>query len=171
MFKDSDTRPANIINLSVKLFDDMRYYNTVSNFFSSGLYYRYLCKFHEAKSDWFDLEPPREHWVEINADASKKLSTRSASVGYVMSDSHSKINMAKEKQIGEMSYSGSWMQAGREVIILVIQRTCKGLLESNSPLVINSIDGKIDISKDILMRISECYLRSFEKLELCNVTG
>lgn len=46
-------------------------------------------------------KPPSEDWVKTNTDAPRKLSRKSASIGYVMRHDYAKIIMEKGEEIGD----------------------------------------------------------------------
>lgn len=80
-----DARPAHVITLRVQLFDDMTYYNTTSRIFVQDCI-------------------TATHTKKINVDPSRKLSIKLTSLGYMMTDNHAKIIMAKGKRIGDCSF-------------------------------------------------------------------
>lgn len=94
IFKNYDARPVHIVNLAVRLFDDMRNYNFVSSIFLQCFITAAHTNSTKEQIDSIWNQPP-EDWVKFNTDASKQVSTRSAPEGYVMRDNHIKIIMVK----------------------------------------------------------------------------
>lgn len=99
-FNSSKANLARITNLAIK-FDDMKYINVFSSFFLllSGICFKYQFKIQEETLDRFVLATTFGRLVKIDVDASRKITTRSTSISYVMRDNHATIVKAKGKRI------------------------------------------------------------------------
>lgn len=96
-----NAKPAHVISLVVDLFDDMGYYNVVSSFFDQvdGIRKRLnLKKIGRSELCW---KPPPEEWIKINMDASRRIGSKSTSIGYITRLNCSNDIMARCKRIGD----------------------------------------------------------------------
>lgn len=105
---------AHIINLTVNMFDDVRYHNN-----SSGVFVQY-CKVLKRipKSIW---KPLPEDWIKLNVDASRRHAIRLISLGYIMRDNQAKIIMTKWEQIENCLILVVKCSVAREAITTTIQ--------------------------------------------------
>lgn len=97
IFRNSCVKTAHVINITVKLFDDMRCYNVVSKIFvhecAAGTHTKFMKKNRKIRSE----KPSLEDRIKINADASKIQ----GQLFQLQRDNHSISLFATGKQTGD----------------------------------------------------------------------
>lgn len=137
---------AHIINVAIKLFDNMRYYN-IRNFWSIGTYRNPMKKTQITSI----RKLPLEDCVKINANASERHSTRLASKGYVISNNHATIIMVKGKQTEDWPILVAECLDVEEASMMALQENIRRvIIQSDSQFVLNSINDKLCVPKEII---------------------
>lgn len=94
--------------------------------------------------------PPKD-WIKVNVDVSRRNTTRLASIGYIMRENQAHIIMAKGKCIGGCHILVVECVTAQEAMATIHKKLQKIFIESDSQLVINSINSKIRVSGDIII--------------------
>lgn len=92
-------------------------------------------------------KPPHEGWMKINIDAPKIQSKAPTSLGYIIKDNQVRIIITNGKQIDDCPIIVAATLSVRETVLMAIQKNI--IIESDSQSVVNSINRKIMVPKDI----------------------
>lgn len=130
-----------LLIFAVNMFNNMRYYNVLSNVFghegSTDAHRKTKTK-DKLKLRW--NHPTPESWIKINVNPSKRQSMSSTSISYIMKDNRSNIIKAINKNLGDYSFLVAECEAIQKLSERLSSRIFIGQIDYQ--VVINASTGR-----------------------------
>lgn len=163
-FRNEKVNPGQVINLVGSIFSDMRFYNVIFDLFEQESKITTQCKNSRVPSHQQKWVPPDKEWIKINTDASRRYDLQSTTIGYIIKDAETRVVRIFSKKLGDCSILVAEYEVVREAMMAAIMLgSLKVCINTDSQIIVNTVNGKVTILKDILnlvediRRLSVCF--------------